>query len=96
MLYQPGDHVCPSDLLRRFLCRVEQVECFEVSDGLAQILKLKPLEGPWPAGTRLFRLDDAVIPVPTRELWRRRGLVRPSAVERPGMRPRVVGGRAVA
>src|SRR6266852_2845456 len=51
MLYQPGDHVCPSDLPRRFLCRVEQVESFNVRDGLAQILKLEPLEGPWPAGT---------------------------------------------
>jgi len=96
MLYQPGDNVCPSNLPRRFLCRVERVESFKVSEGLAQILELKPLEGPWPAGTRLFRLDDAVIPVPTRELWRRRGLVRPSSVEGPRIRPRVVGGRAVA
>jgi len=96
MLYQPGDHVCPSDLPRRFLCRVEQVESFKVGDGLAQILKLEPLEGPWPAATRLIRLDGAVIPAPTRELWRRRGLVRPPAVERPRVRTRVVGGRAVA
>ena len=96
MLYQPGDYVCPSDLPRRFLCRVEQVESINLGIGLSQILKLEPLEGPWPAGTHLIRLDGAVIPAPTRELWRRRGLVRPSAVERPRMRPRVVGGRAVA
>jgi len=96
MLYQPGDHVCPSDLPRPFLCRVEQVESFKVRDGLAQILKLDPLEGPWPAGTHLIRLDGAVIPAPTRELWRRHGLVWPPAVERPRVRTRVVGGRAVA
>ena len=93
MLYQPGDYVCPSDLPRRFLCRVEQVESFNVGDGLAQILQLAPLEGPWPAGTRLFRLDGAVTPAPTRELWRRHGLVRPATVDRPSVRPRVVGGR---
>jgi len=96
MLYEVGDHVCPSDLPRRFLCRVEQAASFEVRDGLAQILKLEPLEGPWPAGTRLVRLSGAVIPAPTRELWRRRGLVWPLAVERPREGTGVVGGRAVA
>ena len=95
MLYQPGDYVCPSDLPRRFLCRVEQVESINVGEGLSQILKLEPLEGPWPAATCLIRLDDAVTPA-LRELWRRRGLVRPSAVERPRVRRRVAGGRAVA
>lgn len=94
MLYQPGDHVCPSDLPRRFLCRVEEVQSFKLRDGLAQILKLEPLEGPWPAGTRLIRLDGAVIPVPTRDLWRRRGLVRPSTVARPRVRPRIGSDRA--
>ena len=93
MSYQPGDHVCPSDLPHRFLCRVEEVESFKVSDGLTQILKLKPLEGPWPAGTQLIRLADAVIPALTRELWRRRGLVRPASVERP---THVTGGRNAA
>jgi hypothetical protein len=93
MSYAPGDHVYPSDLPRRFLCRVEHAESFRVSDGLTQILKLEPLEGPWLVGTHLIRLQGAVIPAPTRELWRR-GLVRPSAVERPRMRMRVVGGRA--
>ena len=91
MIYEPGDYVCPSDLPRRFLCRVEQVESFKVGDRFSQILKLEPLEGPWPAGTRLIRLGDAVAPPPTRALWRRRGLVRPSAVERPRMRTRVGG-----
>jgi len=95
MLYQPGDYVCPSDLPRRFLCRVEQVESINLGNGLSQILQLEPLGGPWPAGTSLIRLDGAVTPAPIREWWRRRGLVRPSAVERPRVRPRVVGGRAV-
>ena len=93
MLYQPGDYVCPSDLPRRFLCRVEQVESFKVRDDLAQILKLAPLEGPWPAETRLIRLDGDVIPAPTRELWRRHGLVQRPTVDRPRVRTRVVGGR---
>ena len=79
-MYEPGDYVCPSDLPRRFLCRVEQVESLRVRDGFSQILKLEPLEGPWPAGTRLVRLDGAVTPAPTPALWRRRGPVRPSAV----------------
>ena len=96
MLYQRGDHVSPSDLPRRFLCRVEQVESFKVRDGLAQILKLEPLEGPWPAGTQLIRLDGAVIPAPTRDLWRRPGPVRPPAVDRPRALARMVGGRGVA
>ena len=64
MMYDPGDYVCPSDLPRRFLCRVEQVESMKVGDGFSQILKLEPLEGPWAGGTRLIRLDDAVARVP--------------------------------
>ena len=96
MMYEPGDYVCPSDLPRRFLCRVEQVESIKVGDGFSQILQLEPLEGPWPTGTRLIRLDGVVAPVPTRTLWRRRGLVRSSAVERSRMRTRVMPGRAVA
>ena len=96
MLYQPGDYVCPSDLPRRFPCRVEQVESINLGDGLSQILTLAPLEGPWPAGTCLIRLDGAVTPAAIRELWRPRELVRPSAVVRPRVRMRVAGGRFVA
>ena len=94
MFYEPGDHVYPSDLPRRFLCRVEQTESIRVDDCLTQILELEPLEGPWPRGTRLIRLDDAVHPAPTRELWRRHGLARPSTAQRPRMRTCFVGGRA--
>jgi len=96
MFYERGDHVYPCDLPRRFLCRVEQVESFRVTDGLSQILELEPLEGPWPVGIHLIRLDRAVMLAPTRDLWRRRGLVQPRAVERPRVRTRVVGGRAAA
>jgi len=92
MFYEPGDHVYPYDLPRWFLCRVERVEAFRVGAGLAQILELRPLEGPWPGGTRLIRLDGAVTQAPTRELWRRRGLVQSPGVERPRLRTRVVGG----
>jgi len=96
MFYQPGDYVCPSDLPRRFLCRVQQVESIRVGDGLSQILKLEPLEGPWPQGTCLIRMDGAVAPAPTRELWRRRGLVRLPHVERPRGHGPAGGGSAVA
>ena len=94
MFYEPGDHVYPSDLPHWFLCRVEQVESFRVGDGLTQILELQPLEGPWPGETRLIRLDGAVTKAPTRELWRRRGLAQPPAVDRPRTQTLVVGGRA--
>ena len=94
MFYEAGDHVYPRDLPRRFLCRVERVESFRVTDGLLQILELEPLEGPWPEGTHLIRLDGAVIPAPTRDLWRRREFVQGPAVERPTARAHVVGGRA--
>jgi hypothetical protein len=94
MFYEPGDHVYPCDLPSWFLCRVEQVESFRVGDGLTQILELQPLEGPWPGGIRLIRLDGAVTPAPTRELWRRRGLAQPVAIEQPRKRTRVLGGRA--
>jgi hypothetical protein len=92
MFYEPGDHVYPCDLPCMFLCRVERVESFRVTNGLSQILDLAPLEGPWPAGTHLIRLDGAVIPVPTRDLWGR-GLDQP---ERPRVQTRVVSGRAAA
>ena len=42
MVYEPGDHVYPTDLPRRFLCRVEHVESSDVTGGLAQILRLEP------------------------------------------------------
>ena len=63
MIYQPGDYVCPSDLPRRFPCRVERAESMRMPDGFAQVLHLVPLAGPWPQGTVLIRLCKAVMPV---------------------------------
>jgi hypothetical protein len=59
-MYRLGDYVYPSDLPRRFLCRVAAAEQFDVPAGTSQILRLEPLEGPWPHGTLLVRLDKAV------------------------------------
>jgi hypothetical protein len=59
-MYRLGDYVYPSDLPRRFLCRVAAAEDFDVPAGTSQILRLEPLEGPWPHGTLLVRLDKAV------------------------------------
>lgn len=59
-MYRLGDYVYPSDLPRRFLCRVAAAEDFAVPAGTSQILRLEPLEGPWPQGTLLVRLDKAV------------------------------------
>jgi len=56
-MYHTGDFVYPTDLPRRFLCRVTEEESFRVETGTAQILKLAPLEGPWPDGTLLVRPD---------------------------------------
>ena len=56
-MYHTGDFVYPTDLPRRFLCRVTEEESFPVETGTAQILKLAPLEGPWPEGTLLVRPD---------------------------------------
>jgi len=68
-MYQPGDCVYPADLPRRFLCRVSGAESFSTSAGTSQILRLQPLEGPWPPGTILIRLDGAVVSAQARQLW---------------------------
>ena len=73
MLYQPGDYVYPADLPRRLLCRVQQAETLKLRGGVAQMLRLEPLEGPWPTGTKLIRLDEYVMPVQPRQLWRGSG-----------------------
>jgi hypothetical protein len=66
MTYKRGDYVYPQDLPRRFLCQVSETERLNVRDGRGQILKLSPLEGPWPEGTFLIRLDKAVRPAKPR------------------------------
>lgn len=81
MPYQPGDYVYPADLPRPFLCRVVRAEELAIGTGTAQMLRLEPLEGPWPAGTALVRLDEHVLPARPRILWRaapRRRLLAPS------------------
>jgi hypothetical protein len=96
MMYAPGDYVCPADLPRRFLCRVVGAESFHVSSGESQILKLEPLEGPWPSGTCLIRLGGAVVPARTRELSRTRKLMRFAACDRPMLgRARLTAGRRI-
>ena len=77
MLYQPGDYVYPADLPRRLLCRVQQAETLKLRGGVAQMLRLEPLEGPWPTGTKLIRLDEYVMPVQPRQLWRGTSGTRP-------------------
>ena len=69
MLYQPGDYVYPADLPRPHLCRVKQAETLRIRGGHAQVLRLEPLDGPWPSGTDLVRLDEYVMPVRPRQLW---------------------------
>lgn len=68
MLYQAGDYVYPTDLTRPTLCRVAEAERLGTDCGSAQILKLEPLEGPWPDGTLLIRLDASVTPAWPRQL----------------------------
>lgn len=68
MIYQPGDYVYPADLPRPMLCRVQEAEPAEARTGGGQILILEPLDGPWPHGTTLIRLDGAVVPAWPRQL----------------------------
>ncbi|HJQ84184.1 MAG TPA: hypothetical protein VKA21_08915 [Candidatus Binatia bacterium] len=88
MTYRAGDYVYPTDLPRRFLCRVMQAETLAVGRESCQILKLEPLEGPWPSGTNLIRLDPVVVRAGARELWAQ------SVPERTPAGPRRVAARA--
>ena len=56
MSYQAGDIVYPADLPKRFPCCVEQAEQLTTSSGSVQLLRLVPLEGPWPraSSSRVF------------------------------------------
>ena len=64
-MYRAGDYVYLPEVPGRVLCRVAAAE--DVT------LELEPLEGPWPPGTRLIRLDRAVSPIDARMLWRTGG-----------------------
>ena len=80
-MYRTGDYVYPTDLPRRALCRVEEVEKIRGRGGAFQILKLKPIEGPWDSSTRLVRFDEGVHLAQAGEVWQRREIRRcgPSA-----------------
>jgi hypothetical protein len=54
--YAVGDLVVPVDLPRTFVCSVTRT----IGARDEQLLELTPLDGPWPAGTRLVRLDEMV------------------------------------
>ncbi len=83
MVYRPGDYVCPADLPRRFVCKITQAERIDVGSSDSQILKLRPLEGPWPPRTVLIRLDSGVIPAAREEVPAARGRSHGAAVRRP-------------
>jgi len=85
MLYRTGDYVCPADLPRRFVCRITQAERIDVGATDSQILKLRPLEGPWPPRTVLIRLDTGVLPVEREEVPGARGRTRGATFRRPGL-----------
>jgi hypothetical protein len=91
MVLSSGDLVFPSDLPRRFLCRVEEVETIGLECGPFQIMKLAPLEGPWSPSTRLVRTSQNVL-VPSRRELSRKALSRPASAQRmirrrpPGLR----------
>jgi len=69
-MYDRGDYVFLVDLPRPFLCRVLDAETFTVGSSRSQMLKLAPLDGPWPADTTLIRLDHCVKPCDVRSRWR--------------------------
>jgi len=83
MIYQPGDYVYPADLPRPMLCRVTRAENLAIRKGTSQVLKLEPLEGPWPSGTTLVRLDEYVLPARPRQLWQSSSPIRPLSPGRP-------------
>jgi hypothetical protein len=60
MTYRRGDLVLLKNLPRPILCQVSEAEPFGTAVAGEQILKLVPLEGPWPRGTFLIRLDNEV------------------------------------
>lgn len=69
-MYDRGDYVFLTDLPRPFLCRVLDAETFRVGPTRSQMLKLAPLEGPWPPDTMLIRLDHCVTRCDVRSRWR--------------------------
>jgi hypothetical protein len=56
--YEVGDFVIPVDLPRIFVCYV--TNAYPIGQGDDQLLELQPLDGPWPIGTLLIRMDHMV------------------------------------
>ena len=56
--YEVGDFVIPVDLPRIFVCYV--TNAYPIGQGDDQLLELQPLDGPWPIGTLLIRMDHLV------------------------------------
>ena len=81
MLLNSGDLVFPSDLPRRFLCRVEDIDTIGLESGPFQIMTLAPLEGPWTPSTRLVRTNQTVL-VPSRGDVSRKAFSRPARAQR--------------
>jgi len=77
MRYETGDLVYPTDLPRRLLCRVVDLEDIRIRGSQHQILKLHPVEGqPWHLGTSLVRWDEGVRLARLGDLWRTGGITR--------------------
>ena len=69
--YETGDLVYPTDLPRRLLCRIVDLEDIRIRGNQHQILKLHPVEGqPWHLGTSLVRWDEGVRLARLGDLWR--------------------------
>ena len=56
--YQVGEFVIPIDLPRVFVCYV--TNAYPIGQEDDQLLELQPLDGPWPVGTLLIRMDHMV------------------------------------
>jgi hypothetical protein len=67
MIYQRGDFVYPADLPCPVMCRVVSVQRLRHGIARGQLLELEAVEGPWPPGTLLIRLDDVVVPIQSRQ-----------------------------
>jgi len=87
--YVVGDFVVPIDLPRSFLCFVTNAHDIGVEDD--QLLELEPLEGPWPAGTQLVRMDTMVRLATTLEVGRalEESSDRAERLRRPPLAPRL-------
>jgi len=78
--YEVGAFVIPVDLPRLFVCYVTNAHPIGEDDD--QLLELQPLDGPWPIGTLLIRMDHMVRAASPVEV----GLARPPSRPREHLR----------